>query len=372
MKKLVALLLLAAMCLSLAACGKSDAVKAVEAMIDALSEVSDKTLEEAFAIQEAYDALTEDEQKKVKNYEDFSAQRDAYLETVLTGTWYPFDLALHEPEYIFNPRCSITLHEDGNLTHEGVHSGTGYAAWDVTGGELLLPGLMNLDTENSSHYFHEGSGSLSIILNDGKLQLALDDTWFFMRLEDYLAKADEVIRVVDLETEDPADYLGFGSLRCYSYDEWGTETGSSIRIAPTNLLYEEGWMYLAISDDFALEVLYPEHNYTYYYTDGDVHVSAQDAGSYTFTYSPFMFEASALTNGHFWDNATVESDLTLDQFTFGRAKGQIYFINSMYVEDIRRNEETGCRELVLKASEYSFLGQDSYTHDWWEADNVEY
>ena len=65
MKKIIALLLVAVMCLSFVACGKSEEVKAVEAKIAALSEkLLYKELNEAY---ELYDALEYDDKEKVEN-----------------------------------------------------------------------------------------------------------------------------------------------------------------------------------------------------------------------------------------------------------------------------------------------------------------
>lgn len=69
MKKIIVLLMVLALSLSLCACGKSKAVKAVEAQIDALGEV---TIEDEAAVQAAWDAyaaLLNTDQKKVKNFE---------------------------------------------------------------------------------------------------------------------------------------------------------------------------------------------------------------------------------------------------------------------------------------------------------------
>ena len=68
MKKIISLVLVFVMCLSLCACGKSEAVVNVEKLISAIGEVS---LESKIAIdeaQKAFDALSTDEKADVENY----------------------------------------------------------------------------------------------------------------------------------------------------------------------------------------------------------------------------------------------------------------------------------------------------------------
>lgn len=68
MRKTVCLVLALAMCLSLCACGNSQAVKDVEAQISAIGEISPDSGEAVSAAREAYNALTKKEQASVENY----------------------------------------------------------------------------------------------------------------------------------------------------------------------------------------------------------------------------------------------------------------------------------------------------------------
>ena len=88
MKKLVTFLLAVILCLSLAACGKSEAVKNVEAMIDALGEITLESIDAISAAENTYGDLTTEEQEKVKNYETLTAARDRYYELALVGNWH--------------------------------------------------------------------------------------------------------------------------------------------------------------------------------------------------------------------------------------------------------------------------------------------
>ena len=78
MKKWFAFLLALIMCLSLCACGKSEAVKETEQAIKAIGKV---TMSSQDAIEEAsnlFDALTSEEQAKVSNRNDLSKAKDEF------------------------------------------------------------------------------------------------------------------------------------------------------------------------------------------------------------------------------------------------------------------------------------------------------
>lgn len=68
MKKIIALVISIAIASSFCACGNSSAVKAVEKSIDAIGEVSIDSKDEIESVENAYNALSDTEKKKVKNY----------------------------------------------------------------------------------------------------------------------------------------------------------------------------------------------------------------------------------------------------------------------------------------------------------------
>ncbi len=78
MKKSIALFLILILLISFTACGKSQAVKDVEAAITNIGEVnldSDKAITDA---EKQYEALSEKEAKAVENYSDLTAARETY------------------------------------------------------------------------------------------------------------------------------------------------------------------------------------------------------------------------------------------------------------------------------------------------------
>ena len=78
MKKIAAALLALLLCLTLCACGKSEAVIAVESMISQLGEITLDSEEAIIASEIAYGNLSEKEKEKVENYPVLLDARDAY------------------------------------------------------------------------------------------------------------------------------------------------------------------------------------------------------------------------------------------------------------------------------------------------------
>lgn len=78
MKKVIAMLLVLAMALPLCGCGKSEAVKNVEALISSIGTVTLDSGNAIDAAQQAFDALTADEKGKVENHYVLSDSQSAF------------------------------------------------------------------------------------------------------------------------------------------------------------------------------------------------------------------------------------------------------------------------------------------------------
>ncbi len=78
MKKIISLILALVMCLSLCACGKSEAVVKVEELISAIGEVSLESKSAIESAQEAFNALSEEEKAEVENYYVLVESHDAF------------------------------------------------------------------------------------------------------------------------------------------------------------------------------------------------------------------------------------------------------------------------------------------------------
>ena len=238
MKKAISLLLALILCLSLTACGKSEAVKNVEAMIDALTEATENLGEEIIAVKDAYDDLSYEEQKKVKNYDDFNAIRDSYYEQVLVGQWYPLSLNLYEPEHIFAPRYHITLNADMSFTNFAYDSGNEVGQWEVKEGNLILHGINGLSTECSGSFSLENDFvSLKIDRTDGFEYFCEDSGIRYYRETEYRKAVTDVVMAVDCSQVDLSEYIGFSSMEVLEFDEWGAHTGTVYnRVVLQNLL----------------------------------------------------------------------------------------------------------------------------------------
>ena len=112
----------------------------------------------------------------------------------------------------------------------------------------------------------------------------------------------------------------------------------------SNLLIEQGWLYLHHSNDIAIEVLYPEYDTTYTDPDGNENTNTHYSGSNTISSNPFTYicsmEFDSVHNGH-----TVSSTLNTEQLSFGRTKGTIIYINAKFVTEIKYLEN-GNRVIV--------------------------
>lgn len=116
-KKTISLALVLAMLLSLCACGKSEAVSNVEALIEAIGEVSADSENAVIAAEEAYNALTDKEKEKVENYAALTDARVALNETLeveqfrqsFIGEWVGVE-----------DGGTISFDETGNATLDGV------------------------------------------------------------------------------------------------------------------------------------------------------------------------------------------------------------------------------------------------------------
>lgn len=321
MKKVISLLLALVLCLSLPGCGKSEAVKNVEAMINELGEITVDSGNAIQAIDAAYAALTEEEQQKVKNYTGYLAARDNYYILVLPGEWkynavdiWHITQGSHEQDF--------TLYAD--MTWEGILCGPASGTWSVTNGKIVLK-----ETNRDFEYGHYG-----VTYYEGTLGLQFynDERAYpmYMRPEDHEKFISKYFLVVDLAEADPADYFEFCAYEKEERNEWGDLTGTGYtQMMLKSKLYDQGWLYVTTRGDFAIEVLIPEHSGSVTYSDGYVSTGDRNAESVTVTYSPFT--SSIYRTEYYQDQYRETYDLTPDQLAFGRSKGQLVFVNEKYV-----------------------------------------
>ena len=353
MKKAIPLLLALVLCLSLTACGKSEAVKNVEAMIDALGEITLESIDTIRSAEDAYNALTADEQKKVDNYETLTEARDSYYELALVGEWVRNHISIYDIESNYET-VSIILNSD--MTGTQCDDGHNPLTWSVLNSQLCL---------DMGHY----QNTYSIIEEDGILYFHYYEkempqenvTWqsdsVYLSVSDFHTYLDDIFLTVELTPENVANYCElFISMPTTYIDEWGEEvelenTSASLRLK--NAVYDDGWLYFSSSRDTAIEVLYPEYTLTHFYGE-DSSFDTIPAGSTTLTEShPYISYFPMELDQSWGDNSSVISDLTVDDLSFGRAKGTITFINSEYVIEVICNRDEYSRSLITEFGEIS-------------------
>lgn len=116
MKKFICILLTAALVLCLGGCGKSEAVKGVEAAIAGLGEITADSLQSIEIAEAAYAALSQEDKADVENYALLLEARAAYEKAVeeaflakVLGQWKNV-----------NDGDTYTLEADGKGTHDDV------------------------------------------------------------------------------------------------------------------------------------------------------------------------------------------------------------------------------------------------------------
>ena len=349
MKKINKLFLVLVFSLLLCACGKSEAVKNVEAMIKALGEISLESIDAIRAAEDAYSSLTEEEQEKVKNYKKLTEARDTYYELVLVGQWNTLFINPYDLDRIYE-REWLTLNADMSLRLDGKDS---KVKWFVENGVLLF------DTFNAQYVIHEDGDRIFLSDDDDKHDLiAVKD------IEDYFS---EIFKVVDLSEVDINDYCDLYIYEKNILNDFDEPTGEiDTQIMIKSKLFEEGWYCYSYSEA-VIEVVFPEYTETWISSEGNVWTNAKEASITTMNGIPFNAGVKTIGRTHAAPRDDIYTDLTEDQITLGRAKGVLYFIHEDYVKEVKR--DNGSRNLVLVDWPH-FSQPELYTGLWDE--NIDY
>lgn len=344
MKKVISLFLVLAMCLSLCACGKSEAVKNVEAMIDALGEITLESIDAIRSAEDAYDALTEDEQKKVGNYKTLTEARDAYYELALVGEWVRNHISIYDVESNYEA-VSIILNSD--MTGTQCEDGNNPLTWSVVNSQLCLDmghyqNTYNIIEEDGILYFHyyeQGIPQENITWQSDSAYLAVSD---------FHALLDEMFLIVDFTEVDVNDYCELYLLDHVGTNEWGEPNGWGANyVMVGSTVYDEGWYCFSYSD-IVIEVMFPEYTFTRTYPDGSAYEYTEEATTHSLGHDKFLwYYVHPLTQTT--PDYTESTDVTIDQFSIGRAKGKAYYINKEYVQEIITDTDSQwSRQIVLK------------------------
>lgn len=328
MKKIVALLLAVLMCFSLCGCGKSEAVKNVESMIDAIGEVMLDSEAVIVAAEESYNALSEEEQSKVENY------------AVLTSAREQLDIAKHEAleisfagEWVseLKGEMALVLNADNTLTIDGVNG-----TWELNEEETAL--------------IIEAAGmkfEFSIIEEDSiqKLSGLAIGAECLVAQEDYQEAFDKKFVAVELNGENVRDYLGDPVHAGYLLDNWGEEDKSTPIYLLTSKVYENGLVYIGCTDDFAVEIIFDDN------FQGDVAESISQ--------NPF----TAIQAISFSDQipAWYKYPVSIGD----RAAGTLYYVREEYVAKNYADENNWANVQLTSGSTYStgWLDNTSFSYN---------
>lgn len=299
MKKIIALLLALAMCFSLCACGKSEAVTNVEGLIDAIGEVTSESESAITVAEEAYNALTEEEKAKVENYAVLNAAKERLgillceqFEESFVGEWV----------YLADEDTTIlTVEEDGTATFLGTTTsiqGMEFEwSFEQDKSRVRFDGPVTFRADISYLYEY-------MMMHNFELGGVL------VRKADYKELAEKYLSVAELTKENLSDYVGEPIYLGQMKDEWGDDMSEAVYCFKSNA-YENDSVYLGVSEDFSLEIL-----------------QCLPLDVYTGLFSAFLV----------YDSGAIET---------GRVKGKVCFISSEYVETIEYSDDSSYRIVTL-------------------------
>ncbi len=317
MKRAFSLLLLCALCLGLCAC-KSTAVKNAESLIEALpAEITLEHIDAVQVAQDAYNALTPEEQQSVKNYQTLVGAADRACELQLMGDWCNTYIDFKDIEGMYS-RVDFVLYED--MTFFMPSMGTENGTWLVSGDKLAL----SLD---------DGNYMLFTISKDGDTYTLTSGESHYLSATDFHGMLDKMFKVVELTGENVADYCELYLYTAEETDETGTPNGYSKTYAMLgSKAYADGWCCLG-GKDIAIDVQIPEQQVTHSFLHDQIACGTKEAHVATVQFDiPFAeaVEEIAYINAR----GTYTSDLTAELLTFGQAKGKLYFVNLEHIAEI--------------------------------------
>lgn len=154
MKKLISVVSVLVICMSLCACGKSEAVVSTESLIAAIGEVSADSKSAISVAEEAYNALTEEEKAKVKNFPVLAEARERFKTARVLDEW----ILLDDPEYHY------TFNEDGSVKHDFLLTEVGF---EHTENGIVLNEKFGTYESESSFVYAEKNGVEYLIEDAG-------------------------------------------------------------------------------------------------------------------------------------------------------------------------------------------------------------
>ena len=313
MKKAISMAMLTIfICCILCGCGKSEAVKNVEALIDGISEVTLESEESIKTAEEAYNALTDKEKAKVENADQLVSKREELDACVakaeeekkqkeederkeklapFLGTWVPLYQEAFKDYYdkswgndLWSINLTITENND-NVTPE---------------------------TDNTITYVSSAAGmsTFELIEDQGIEKLVSPyDVGVYVRKDEYETARDKMFVHINLDQDNISDYIGELVEIGKFLDEWGDETNTSAYTFSSP----------AYSNEDLIMLTYSDVKYEVYYK------GSGDAVTY---YEPYPILQSWGSNAPGLDH-------------FGRAEGEIWYVKKNYVSEINKENNKG-------------------------------
>ena len=306
-KSLVKVLLSLFICSSLWGCGKSNAVKNVEELIDGIGEVtadSEESIEEA---EKAFNALSDKEKEQVENAAQLEQKKEEVKERIkeaeeeakkeeekkklaekkeklapYDGTWKPiYSEAVNNDLLHSSPKVKKIYSKDLNIDELD---------------ETITP----ID-ETTIKVSRDGLGALKLVDDQGITKF-VSEGGAFVRKSEYDDVMDKMFVHVILDEDNIGDYIG-GPIKIGRYlDEWGDETDADAYVLSSPAYDNEGLILLSFKD-VKFEVYYN---------------GVTDSTTY---YEPYPL-------GYALGTGTP----TLNKF--GRAEGEIWYVRKEYVSNI--------------------------------------
>lgn len=311
-KTIVATILMVLMCCVLWGCGKSEAVKNVEALIDGIGEVTVDSEESIEQAEEAYNALTDEEKAKVENADQLITKReelDAYIAkkkeeqrkkkeeekkaklAPYVGTWK----SLYGPIVLNDYYRQIKWTEKEKVLR-----------YDIVIDELDEQVKVNDDgTISGFKDSNEARNSQTFkLIDDNGIAKLVSRDGVYVRSEDYDELIEKMFVHVTLDEDNIEDYIG-GPVEIGKYiDEWGDETDTKAYTFSSPAYDNEDLIMLAFKG-VKFEIYYR---------------GISDSSTYEIPYPLLSASGSGTVN--------------LDHF--GRAEGEIWYIRKEYVSDIEK------------------------------------
>lgn len=341
MKKAISLILAFVLCLSLCACGKSEAVKNVEAMIDAIGEVTAESNDTIVAAESAYNALTEEEKGQVSGISTLSAAKIDYVEILIDSIG----------EVSVESETSILAAEDAYnaLSEEEKTAVENYdtlIASRISLDEALFEKLrlsfvgewVMLSDSSIPYVTLNSDGSAYIVEYQGKWSLASDgetvcleaaggifnfsisnignyrsishaELGTLVKFEEYQEIANEYLTIVEITSENYGEYIGDAIYVRNALDVWGEPSNSNIFAFQSNA-YANGLIFVGASEDFMMETSH-----------------------------------GGLLENPFYSIEVPENDAA--QISIQRIKGSVTYIDVKWVSDVTYDSTTSTRVITL-------------------------